>query len=196
MLRRCGIPFGVAAVLFAPVSFILWLFNKALETIGRKSPEAWQMVLARRELGELLDEGQAVGLLKPTQQSLAQATLSLGAQSIAGFVEPAARFPRISERTKPSEVVTIATRSGQTLLPVEDGSRKATSYVRVADCVLAAGGELPLRPLLELSEKRSFLAAISHLLAADTPIARVTNRKKQTVGFITLARLQEALLAE
>ena len=133
MLWRCGIPFGISAVLFAPVSFVLWLFNKLLEAIGRKSPEAWQMVLARRELGELLDEGQAVGLLKPTQQMLAQATLALGAQSIAGFVEPASRFPRITTRSKPADVVAIARRTGQTLLPVEDASRTATSYVRVAD---------------------------------------------------------------
>jgi CBS domain containing-hemolysin-like protein len=196
MLRRCGVPFGIAAVLFAPVSFVLWLFNKLLETVGRKSPEAWQMVLARRELGELLDEGQAVGLLKPTQQALAQATLSLGAQSIAGFVEPAARFPRISTKHKPAAVVTIARRTGQTLLPVEDTNREATAYVRVADCVIASDDSLPTRPMLVLHEKQPYLAAISHMLAADRPIARVENRKKQTVGFVTLARLQEALLAE
>jgi CBS domain containing-hemolysin-like protein len=196
MLRRCGIPFGIAAVLFAPVSFVLWLFNKLLEIIGRKTPEAWQMVLARRELGELLDEGQAVGLLKPTQQALAQATLSLGGQSIAGFVEPASRFPRITAETSPRKVTTIARRSGQTLLPVEGDGRTLASYVRVSDCVLAKEDELPVRPMLVLSERQTYLAAISHMLAADAPIARVTNRKQQTTGFVTLARLQEALLAE
>lgn len=196
MLRRCGILLGIAAVLFAPVSFLLWLVNKLLETIGRKSPEAWQMVLARRELGELLDEGQAVGLLKPTQQTLAQATLSLGAQSIVGFVDPVSRFPKITFKSTAAEVAAIAKRTGQTLLPVVDASRTATSFVRAADCVLATGDELPAQPILVLDEKQPYLSAISHMLASDTPIARVTNRKNQTVGFVTLARLQEALLTE
>ncbi|MCO6046857.1 CNNM domain-containing protein [Aeoliella sp. ICT_H6.2] len=199
MLRHCGIPFGMAGLLFAPVSFILWLFNKLLETVGRKSPEPWQMVLARRELGELLDEGQAVGLLKPTQQAIAQATISLGAQSIAGFVEPASRFPRITEDTPPDEVVTIARRTGQTLLPVEDthrGKRIAGSYVRVSDCILAQGPQLPTRVMPEVKERMPYLSTLSHMLAVDAPIARVVNRKQQTVGYVTLARLQLALLAE
>ncbi len=196
MLRRCGVPFGIAAIVFAPVSLVLWLFNKLLETIGRKSPEAWQMVLARRELGELLVEGHAVGLLKPTQQALAQTTLALGAQSIAGFIEPVSRFPRISSTVKPNEVITIAQRSGQTLLPVTSASGAPESFVRVADCVLATGDKLPMRAMLEIEEKQPFLAAISHMLAADAAMARVTNRKNQTIGYVTLTRLQEALLTE
>ena len=199
MIRRCGVPFCVAAVLFAPVSALLWLVNKLLETIGRKSPEPWQMVLARRELGELLDEGKAVGLLKPTQQSLAQATLALGAQSIAGFVEPASRFPRVSTSTTAGQVVAIAKRTGQTLMPVEevvDGKRTATQFVRVSDCLFAEDDTLPARPMLAIDERRPYLATLSHMLATDSPIARVTNRRKQTVGYVTLARMQMALLAE
>lgn len=199
MLRRCGVPFGIAAVVFAPVSFVLWLFNKLLETVGRKSPEAWQMVLARRELGELLDEGQAVGLLKPTQQALAQATITLGTQSIAGFVEPTSRFPRITEKSSPTDVVNVARRSGQTLLPVEetsDGRRAATSFVRVADCLLASGSRLPVEPLLVLSDRQPYLSVVSHMLAAGAPIARVVGRKQQTLGYVTLARLKTAMLAE
>lgn len=199
MLRRCGVPFGIAAVLFAPVSFLLWLFNKLLEIVGRKSPEAWQMVLARRELGELLDEGQAVGLLKPTQQALAQATITLGTQSIAGFVEPTSRFPRITDQSLPADVVNLAKRTGQTLLPVEEtsgGRRVATSFVRVSDCLLATGPQLPIEPLLAIDDRQPYLGALSHMLAAGAPIARVTNRKQQTLGYVTLARLKTAMLAE
>ena len=199
MLRRCGVPFGIAAVLFAPVSFLLWMFNKLLEIVGRKSPEAWQMVLARRELGELLDEGQAVGLLKPTQQALAQATITLGTQSIAGFVEPTSRFGRITADHGPADVVNLARRTGQTLLPVEqtsDGRRTATAYVRVSDCLLAKGSRLPTEPLLVVSDRQPYLSVVSRMLAAGAPIARVVGRKQQTVGYVTLARLKTAMLAE
>ncbi|QDU54733.1 CNNM domain-containing protein [Aeoliella mucimassa] len=199
MIRRCGIPFGIAAVLFAPVSALLWLVNKLLETIGRKSPEPWQMVLARRELGELLDEGEAVGLLKPTQQSLAQATIALGVQSISGFVEPASRFPRVSTHSTAGQVIAIAKRTGQTLMPVEElveGKRKVTQFVKVADCLFVQDDKLPARPMLTVDEKRPYLATLSHMLATESPIARVINRKQQTVGYVTLARMQMALLVE
>lgn len=199
LLRRCGIPFAIAALLFAPISVVLWLTNKLLEVAGRKSPELVQMTLARRELGELLDEGQAVGLLQPTQQSLAQATISLGPQPITPFIEPVSRLPRITAKQTAADVVAIARRTGQTLLPVEelvDGTRQITSYVRAADCALANDDRLPLRPLVSIGEKKPCLATLSLLLAADAPIARVTNRKKQTVGYVTLAGLQAALMAE
>src|SRR5690606_30131409 len=117
----------------APISIVLWFANKLLEAVGRKSPALVQMTLARRELGELLDEGQAVGLLQPTQQALAQATISLGPQSIAAFVEPVSRFPRIAATKSPADALAIARRTGQALIPVEevvDGSREITSYVR------------------------------------------------------------------
>ncbi|MGI9456248.1 MAG: CNNM domain-containing protein, partial [Aeoliella sp.] len=67
LLRVCAPAFGVAATLFAPVSAVLWLSNKLLEVIGRRSPDEVRMVLARRELSQLLDEGEAVGLLRRTQ---------------------------------------------------------------------------------------------------------------------------------
>lgn len=199
LLRRCAIPFAIAAVLFAPISLVLWLTNKLLEVVGQKSPELLQMTIARRELGELLDEGQAVGLLQPTQQALAQATISLGPQSIAAFIEPASRFPRLTATQSPAEALTLARRSGQSLLPVEEmvgTAREVTCYVRAVDCALASDAKLPVRPIVAVGEKKPYLATLSLMLAADAPIARVTNRKKQTVGYVTLAGLQAALMAE
>ena len=145
-----------------------------------------------------MDEGQAVGLLKPTQQSLAQATIALGSQSIGGFVEPTSRFSRISSSTSPEQVIAIAKRTGQTLMPVEqvvDGQRTALEYVRVADCLFADSDQLPTQPMLSVDEDRPYLATLSHMLATESPIARVTNSRR-TVGYVTLARMQMALLAE
>lgn len=199
LLRRCAPLFGIFAVIFAPVSFVLWLFNKLIELAGNKSPQELQMVLARRELTELLDEGEAVGLLKPTQQVLAQATLALSNRPTANFMTPVSRFPRVTTRTSPAEAVAIARRSQRSLLPVEEvqaGRRETTGYVLAADCLLASNGALPLRPLLTVREKQNYLSTLSQLLAADVPMARVVNPKQQTVGFVTLDSLKAALLAE
>jgi len=210
MTRKCAIPFGIAAVLFAPVSLVLWMFNKVLEIVGNKSPQEVQMVLARRELGQLLDEGHAVGLLQPTQQLVAQATLTLGGKPVSTFMVPTARMARARHSMTAKDIVALAKRTGSTLLPVEGSTRgdagKATDksgrsevagYVRVADCLLCdQDAPLQVRPMLNIEEHQSFLTALSRMLAIDAQIARVENRKQQTVGYVTLAELQEALLAE
>ncbi len=200
LLHRCGPALGIAAILFAPVSALLWLFNLLLETIGKKSPEQLRMVLARHELGNLLDEGEAIGLLKPTQQSLAQATIALGGQTVANFMAPASRFPPITRQTTPREAVLIAQRSQRILLPVEKvrkSKRKAIGYVRVTECLLAPeGAPLQVHPLLVVNEKQPYLATIAQMLAAGKPLARVVNQQEKTVGYVTLANLQEALLAD
>jgi len=199
LLRRCAPALGVAAIVFAPVSAVLWVFSKLLETIGQKSPEELQMVLARRELSEMLDEGEAVGLLGPTQQSLAQATLALGAKPIGNFTAPLSQFPRITSRHTPAKVVQLAKRQRRSLFPVEQtnrGKRDITGYVRAADCLLALNDVLPIRSLLSINEKQTYLATITQMLAADQPIARVVDNKGKTVGFVTLVNLQDALLAD
>lgn len=210
MTRKCAVPFGIAAVLFAPVSLLLWLFNKVLEIVGNKSPQEVQMVLARRELGQLLDEGHAVGLLQPTQQLVAQATLTLGGKPVSTFMVPASRMARARHNMTAQDIVALAKRTGSTLLPVEGPTQTNTSkandksprneiagYVRVADCLLCdPSTAIQVQPMFNIEEHQSFLTALSKMLAVDAPIARVQNRKQQTVGYITLTELQEALLAE
>lgn len=199
LLRRCGPFFAVAILLFSPISLLLWLLNKLIELVGRKSPEELRMVLARRELGELLHEGQAVGLLRATQQTLAQSTLTLAPQPVANFMVPVSRFPRITRRMTPKDVAHAARRSQRWLLPVEEydqGRRSTVGYVQASDCLLTASDILPLRPTIEVRERQPYLTTLAQMQAADVALATVVNRRGQTVGYVTLVDLRDALLAE
>lgn len=205
MIRACALPFGIAAVLFAPVSLVLWLFNRLLETVGNKSPQEVQMVLARRELGRLLDEGHAVGLLQPTQQTVAQATLTSGGKAVSNFMTPVGRMTHVRSQATAAEVAKLAKYTGNVLLPLESVTkptskstgREITGYVRLADCLLCdPHSSPPVNPIINIQEHQSLLTALSKMLAEDAPIARIENRKQQTVGYVTLAALQETLLAE
>jgi putative hemolysin len=198
LLRRCALPFAVAIVLFAPVSVLLWLVNKVIEFAGQKSPEELRLVLARRELAEILEEGQAVGLLRPTQQALAQGTLTLSGQPISNYIIPVSRFPHVTSSASPGDVVATARQFGRRLLPVDEigtGSRATLGYVRAGECLLAGGGELPLRKTLEFNERQPMLTVLTQMQAAGVELAKVVNRRKQLVGYVTRSRLREALLA-
>ncbi|MGI9455896.1 MAG: hypothetical protein ACR2NU_05000, partial [Aeoliella sp.] len=137
--------------------------------------------------------------LRRTQQALGQATIALGAQPVSNFATPASRFPRVAEASTPADALRLARRSRRLLLPVErtdGGKREFVGYVRAADCVLAATDALPVRPILTIGPKQSYLATITQLLAADCPLACVVDDKDNTSGFVTLANLQAALLAD
>jgi putative hemolysin len=198
LLRRCAPFFAIAIVIFAPVSALLWLVNKFIELVGQKSPEELRLVLARRELAELLEEGQAVGLLCPTQQALAQGTLTLSAQPVANYATPASKFPHVPKNMSSQEVVATARRLRRKFFPVEeltDGVHSTIGYVRAGDCLFARGDTLPVRPLLEVSERQAMLTTLTQMQAADVELAKVVNRRKQPIGYVTLARLREALLS-
>ncbi len=198
LLRRFAPGLIVAGVIFAPVIFVLWLFSRVIELIGRQSPPEIRMVLARRELGQLLDESEAVGLIQPTQQSIAQSALSLGGQPVRSFMSLATRYPKANEAMSPAEALGLAQRHSRMLLPVEsaDGKRTIVGYVRTSDCLFADAGKLPVQPLLAVSENDTYLATLARMVAAVEPMARVMNLKGQTTGFITLRGLQQALLAD
>ncbi len=198
LLRRCAPALIVAGVIFAPVIVVLWMFSRLIELVGRQSPPQIRMVLARRELGQLLDESQAVGLIQPTQQSIAQSALSLGGQPVKTFMSLAARYPKASESMSPAEALALAQRHNRMLLPVEsaDGKRTIVGYIRTSDCLFADAGKLPVQSLLAVSESDTYLATLARMVATDQPMARVMNLKGQTTGFITLRGLQQALLAD
>ena len=75
-------------------------------------------------------------------------------------------------------------------------SRAASiGYVRVIDLKLSDSPELgPLRPLLEIRESSTHLAALMRLESANESLARVVNARGETVGIVTTERLREPLL--
>ncbi len=57
------------------------------------SPQEMRLSLARRELAELLAEGHEAGILRPVQQTLAQAMLSIARQPVKTFASSSGRDP-------------------------------------------------------------------------------------------------------
>lgn len=197
LLHRFAPLFAVAVVLFAPVSILLWLVNRLLQLFGRNWPEDLGLVLARRELGELFEEGGAVGLLCPSQQALAQGTLTLSATPVGNYAMPVSHYPPLGRFASPKDALRLARLFQRRYLPVEEekgGVRSIVGYVRVADCLLETTGELPVLPLIDISERQPLLTAMTQMQSGDVAFARVINRRKHPLGYVTLPRLREALL--
>jgi putative hemolysin len=185
------------AVLFAPITIVLWLLSQTLKLFVKKRPEELRLSLARRELTEMLAEGHEVGLLRPVQRTLAQTMLAVAGQPVRNFAASSGRVVRVTTTMTKSEILRIAQGRRRTLLPIEDpqDKRRLVGYVRTADLFLDESPELPApRPLVELAESESFLSALGKLIAAGDALGHVVSAAGKTVGFVSAQDLQAALL--
>ncbi len=197
LLKRCAPPLLACTVLFAPVTILLWALGRGLELLTKASPQQLRLTLARRELAELIAEGHEAGILRPVQESLAQAMLAVAGQPVKSFALPAGRAVRVTTTMSKSDVLRIAQRHKRTLLPVEDPrqKRQLVGYLRVVDLYLDDSPELPgPKPLVTLRENQSYLSALRILNHADDPLGHVVARDGSTVGFVTGRELRLALL--
>jgi CBS domain containing-hemolysin-like protein len=196
LLLRFSPGFLVAAIIFAPVTLVLWLLNRVLQAIVRRSPQEIRLVLARRELADLLEEGHEAGLLHPSQQALVQGTFSLAGQPIRQFATPAGRFSRVTDSTSKEDILQLARKQRRSLIPVEEsrGKRRLLGYVRVCDLALDPSDELPpLRPVVTLHERETYLLALVKLLAADSALGHVVADQGKTVGLVSVDQLTKTL---
>jgi CBS domain containing-hemolysin-like protein len=196
LMRRCTPVLVGSIVLFAPITVMLWLLGQGLKLIVREGPQELRLSLARRELGEMLVEGHEAGLLLPVQRTLSQAMLAIGGRPVREFAAPAGRVVRATTTMTKSEVLRIAQLRRRSLLPIEDPQqkRRLVGYVSTADLLLGDSSELPPpRPLVELNEAETFLAALNKLHAAGDALGHVTTAAGRTIGFVTSQDLREAL---
>ena len=197
LLKRCAPPLLACTVLFAPVTILLWAFGRVLQLLTKTSPQELRLTLARRELAELIAEGHEVGILRPVQQSLAQAMLAVAGKPVKDFALPAGRAVRVTTTMSKSDVLRIAQRHKRTVLPVEDPrqKRQLVGYLRMVDLYMNDSPDLPEPlPLVSLHENQSCLSALRMLSHVLDPLGHVMDDAGRTVGFVTGRELRLALL--
>lgn len=198
LLRKCWFGLLAAGILFAPISLLLSLVRRVIDLFVKSPTPMVRMALARRELTQMFSEGSAVGLLSPTQQKLAQATLESAGRAIREFAVPIGRHLTVPANAKRWDVVRLARQARLDVLPVEATPRGAyLGCVRAAICLLSPSDEqLPLTPLAEFRDSESFLNVLVRMQSTSAPLALIRSTSGAAIGFVALANLQRALLAD
>ncbi len=197
LLKRCATPLLFFTVLFAPISVILWAFSRLLQLFTDTSPQELRLTLARRELAELLTEGHEEGILRPAQQALAQAMLSVAGKPVRNFVAQTGHLVRVTTTMSKSDVLRIAQRHGRTLLPVEETrkGRRLVGFLRTVDLYLDDSPVLPTpQPMIPLRDEQSCLSALRMLNQTEDSLGQVVDDQGKTVGFVTGRELRMELL--
>ena len=195
LLRRGGLLFLLFTVLFSPVALVLWLLGRGLQSLLGESPVQVQLKLARKELEQVLDEGQEAGILLPAQRSLAQNLFAVANRPVAEICTPVARVASVRLGTRTEEVLRLARRHRLAAVPVtRTDSRALEGYVRVIDLRLSQAEIVAeVRPLTTIPHRETHVGALLELESHDELLARVVDEQGQTIGLITAQQLNEPL---
>ena len=197
LLRRGAPLFFFCGVLFAPFSAVLFSLGKLLEWVSGQSHQQLKLLLARRELQSVLEEGHEAGILRPGQRQLAQGLLAVANQRVGDFALPPNRLARVSTEMEPADVFRLARRHRLAALPVEQvngGGRQLVGYVQVAELKVGGGPVAEhVRPLLELRPNEPHIAALVRLHNAGETMGRIVDPDGKTLGLVTAKLLAEPL---
>ena len=186
LLRRSGLLIFLFTILFAPISAVLWVLGRVLESILGQTPLRLRRSLAREELRQLISEGQEAGILKSVQQDLAQNLFVAASQPITRFTTPVTRIPSIPLGANKTEALRLARRQGSSVLPVrEKDSAKIIGYARVIDLLLNPEPVVvDTKPILRIPSSHSHIKALILMQSERAEMACVEDERGNTVGLL------------
>ncbi|MGI9519416.1 MAG: CNNM domain-containing protein [Pirellulaceae bacterium] len=200
LLRATSPAFMFFAILFAPLSALLWALGWLLERLCGQSPARIRLALARQELGDVLMEGRDAGILQPTQLQLSQNFFMVATRPVSEWMTPVNRLAPLFRTATRHEALQQAQRLRQTEMVVADErTGELAGYLRTIEMIVdTSNASLTtyINPLLEIPHTYSHGAAIMQMQTSGELMARVVDEQGQTLGVVTLDALTEPLLSD
>ena len=194
LLRRGAPLFFFFLVLFAPVSLMLWAFNRMLAKLVGEAPEKIRLRLARRELQRLLEEGREAGILYASQQELAHAFFSKEKLTAKKLAVPLRDIPRARFDMTRDDVVRLAQRYRLAVLPVENHDGRIDGCLSLVNlCVRDRSWQEAVQPLPTVPSNAPLLSVLSHIRNAHTELIAVVDAEGKPTGVITMDKLRKHL---
>jgi magnesium and cobalt exporter, CNNM family len=196
MIRRFGIPLIAFLILFLPVSLVVWGLYQLLSRFFGENTKRVLLRLARHEIQGVIEEGHAVGILRPIQQRLSRSVFALAGETIEPRVIAIQDYPRGRTNTSREELLRLARQHRTAHIPIEksDVEDRWAGSIRVVDLQMHSGDDLPeLDPLPVVKITQPHLEVMVEMEKATASLARVVDSSGATVGWITVAALREPL---
>lgn len=196
LLRAGGILFFFCGILFAPISAILWLLGRCLETLVGQAPLRLKLTLARKELRQLMQEGREAGVLRPAQLDLAHNLIAMAHTPIREHCRPANRVPWITGDATLEQAQQTAAQHGVPFLPVRlSDNGPFIGYVRSVELYL--DNQPPANKVKEmpsLPENLPYVKALLRMRTADEEVAMVVSQTDdRVIGFLMADQLAKPL---
>lgn len=203
LLKLAGPLFLIFSVLFAPAVAVLWALSRVLEKALGQSPDRVRTTLARKELGQLFEEGQEVGVLQPSQRLLSENFAAVASTPVSQVCTPIARANVLPESATLADARKLALRKQLPDLPVmQKRTSRVIGYVRTIDVLLrdvdddAAATEPigDILPLTKIQGAELVAEALMRMQAGRQTLAIVVNRIGKPIGLLSIDQLTNPLL--
>jgi putative hemolysin len=196
LLRRDAYWFSMFYRLFLPVSFPLIWIAKLFESLKGTSDRQIDLVLGRKRLVQVLDQGRQEGLLTDIQSRLIDGLMHTASQPVIDSLIPARWILGLEETASPQEVLDYARRYGLTSVTLkrEGSTDDWYGYVRVLEVTLDQSSlTKKIRTMPEINASDSKLNALRQLKSFGERFGVV--KDSQTVlGIVSEHGLVEQML--
>jgi CBS domain containing-hemolysin-like protein len=196
LLKIAGPFLLIFSLIFAPIALVLWALAQLLEKILGESPDKVRLVLARKELQKVLVEGEAAGILHPTQRLLAQNFFVVAAKPIREVYTPIQKVRCVKESATAKELIRAATRHDLADVPVM-GQKKSDilGFYRIVELLVNQNHELPdMHPLREVQWNEQFGEVLFQMQSRKETLTKVIDDQGKTVGTLSIDQLTDPLL--
>ncbi len=182
-------------ILFFPLALLLWGVAKGLEKVLGESPDKIRLVLARKELQKVLDEGEEAGILHPTQRLLAQNFFVEASKPVREVCTPLSKLTAFSKETPVAQVLKAATRKKLSDAPIFDGQKsKLIGYYRTVDLLIAPESKPELRELGSMNLNDLCGEALLQMQQNRQTLVKILNAEGEVSGLLSIDQLFNPLL--
>ncbi len=189
LLRTAGWPLFALTVLALPLTWGLYILSRWLQQFLGEEPLKIRPALARRELRQVLEEGEQAGLLESVQRDLVQNMFAYGSDPISRYCMPLRGFRSVQMDLPIAEAKQILIKSNQSILPVlHTRDKRIVGYYEATDLLYAQ--ERPkLRAISTFDENDGQIAVLNKMVSQDIKLGRVVSSAGQLVGVVLRDRL-------
>ena len=144
LLRLAAPVFLLFTCIFAPVAALLWGMGRLLKQLLGESPEKIRLILARKEVQQVLEDGLEAGILHPTQRNLGQSFFLVASKRVAEFCTPISEIKALKLNATREEALKFARVKQYSDIVLFDGARSnVVGYVRTVDLLISQTQKAP-----------------------------------------------------
>lgn len=200
LLRSVAPVFMAFAILFAPVSAVLWWLGQILEKMVGQSPTRVRLNLAKEELGDVLVEGHEAGIFHPAQLELSRSFFEVATLPVTQWMEPLRRHPALaSDIDRKQALRLLRARGFNTLAIRETNTGRFSGYVNAIELALGDSKNASIDELVqalpEVGSSMLFGEAIMLLFTTKAEMAVVVDENNRQLGIVRKATLVASLLS-
>jgi len=199
-----GAPMLTIVTVLKPVVYLLNGTANAILRLMRIEPrDEVSSAFTREQVGALVDESRAEGLLEESEYERLSGALDFTSQTVADVLLPVDSLQTVTRTARTTEVESICAETGFSRFPVAGDDDELVGYLHIKDVLepdphgrAQVIEQTWIRPFADVPETNTLVQALQTLQSQGAHMARVVDDDGHVLGVATLEDVIEELVGE